>query len=86
MLQKLSYKGASGQIEFDDKGDRKDAEMPIFTMKAGKIEPVAIIKSGKSMTLDEYVAAAGGGAAPAGAPAAAPAVEPAKAPAKEPGK
>jgi branched-chain amino acid transport system substrate-binding protein len=55
-LAKISYNGASGKIEFDEKGDRKDAEMTIFTMKAGKITPVAIIKSGKSMTVDEYIA------------------------------
>ena len=30
-LQKISYDGATGNIEFDDKGDRKDAEMTIFT-------------------------------------------------------
>ena len=36
--------GASGVISFDEKGDRKDAEMTIFTMKAGKITPLAIIK------------------------------------------
>jgi branched-chain amino acid transport system substrate-binding protein len=55
-LAKISFNGASGKIEFDEKGDRKDAEMTIFTMKAGKITPVAIIKSGKSMTVDEYIA------------------------------
>ncbi len=80
-LQKASYKGASGLIEFDEKGDRKDAEMTIFTMKAGKIEPVAIIKSGKSMTVEEYLAAAGGAPA-APAAEAAPVAEPAKEPAK----
>src|SRR3954467_2960133 len=42
-LQKISYTGATGKIEFDAKGDRKDAEMTIFTMKAGKITPVAVI-------------------------------------------
>jgi len=67
-LAKISYNGASGKIEFDEKGDRKDAEMTIFTMKAGKITPVAIIKSGKSMTVDEYVAmSAPAAAAPAAA-------------------
>ena len=30
------YKGATGTIEFDDKGDRKNAEITIFTMKDGK--------------------------------------------------
>jgi branched-chain amino acid transport system substrate-binding protein len=66
------YTGASGNIKFDEKGDRKDAEMTIFTLKDGKITPVAILKSGKSMTLDEYAQATAPAAAPA-APAAAPA-------------
>ncbi len=43
-LAKSSYAGATGKIEFDDKGDRKNAEMTILTMKGGKIEPIAIIK------------------------------------------
>ena len=30
-LHKISYDGATGHIEFDDKGDRKDAEITIFT-------------------------------------------------------
>jgi branched-chain amino acid transport system substrate-binding protein len=54
-LQKISYTGATGQISFDEKGDRKDAEMTIFTMKGGKIEPIAVIKSGKTQTYDEFV-------------------------------
>jgi len=54
-LQKISFSGATGQIAFDDKGDRKDAEMTIFTMKGGKIEPIAVIKSGKTQTYDEFV-------------------------------
>jgi branched-chain amino acid transport system substrate-binding protein len=54
-LQKISFSGATGQIGFDDKGDRKDAEMTIFTMKGGKIEPIAVIKSGKTQTYDEFV-------------------------------
>jgi len=69
-LAKIDYKGATGQIAFDDKGDRKDAEMTIFTMKAGKITPVAVIKSGKTMPIAEFIAAM---APPAPAPAAAPA-------------
>ena len=43
VLQKLDFKGATGKIAFDDKGDRKDAEMTIFTMKGGKLTPVAVI-------------------------------------------
>ncbi len=41
-LHKISYSGATGTITFDDKGDRKDAEITIFTMKGGKIEPIAV--------------------------------------------
>jgi branched-chain amino acid transport system substrate-binding protein len=68
-LKAIDFTGASGNIQFDEKGDRKDAEMTIFTMKAGKITPLAIIKGGKSLTLDEY-AALSAPAAPAAAPAA----------------
>src|SRR5256885_15806036 len=54
-LQKISFQGATGKIEFDDKGDRKDAEMTIFTMKGGKLEPIAVVKGGKTMTYDDFV-------------------------------
>ncbi len=54
-LQKINFTGATGNIQFDDKGDRKDAEMTIFTMKGGKIEPIAVIKGGKTMSYDEFV-------------------------------
>ncbi len=57
-LAKISYDGASGKIEFDDKGDRKDAEMTIFTMKGGKIEPIAIIKGGKTTKFEDFIKAA----------------------------
>ena len=40
-LQKISYNGATGKIEFDDKGDRKNAEITIFTLKDGKVVPIA---------------------------------------------
>ena len=39
--------GATGPIEFDAKGDRKNAEMTIFRMKDGKITPVAIYRDAK---------------------------------------
>jgi branched-chain amino acid transport system substrate-binding protein len=54
-LQKVSFTGASGPISFDAKGDRKDAEITMFSMKGGKLEPVAIIKGEKTMTYDEFV-------------------------------
>jgi branched-chain amino acid transport system substrate-binding protein len=58
-LKKISYEGASGKVEFDEKGDRKDAEMTIFTMKAGKIEPVAVIKSGQTIKYEDFLKGAG---------------------------
>ena len=79
VLAKLEYAGSTGKIAFDDKGDRKDAEMTIFTMKDGKLAPIAIIKGGKTIAYDEFVKAA---ASPAPAPAA-PAAEPKKDEAKK---
>jgi branched-chain amino acid transport system substrate-binding protein len=63
-LAKIEYNGATGRIAFDQKGDRRDAEMTIFTMKGGKLEPIAIVKGGKTMTYDEFMRSAAG-AAPA---------------------
>ncbi|HUW39057.1 MAG TPA: branched-chain amino acid ABC transporter substrate-binding protein [Rhodocyclaceae bacterium] len=54
-LAGISYDGASGHIEFDAKGDRKNAEMTIFTMKAGKITPIAVIKSGKTIPFADFL-------------------------------
>jgi branched-chain amino acid transport system substrate-binding protein len=48
MLASISYEGATGKIAFDEKGDRKDAEMTIFQMKNGVVEPIAIIKGGQT--------------------------------------
>ncbi len=59
VLKAISFDGASGHIEFDEKGDRKDAEMTIFTLKDGKIVPVAIIKSGKTIPFEEFAKGAG---------------------------
>ena len=50
-----SVTGATGKIEFDAKGDRKDAEMTIFRMQGGKIVPVAIVKNGVSTSFREPV-------------------------------
>jgi branched-chain amino acid transport system substrate-binding protein len=81
-LQKISYDGATGHIEFDAKGDRKDAEMTIFRMgKDGKIAPVAIVKNGVSAPFSAAPAAPAAAAAAPATPAAAPA-----APAKEEAK
>jgi len=47
-LFNVSFDGATGHVEFDAKGDRKDAEMTIFRMKDGKVAPIAIVKDGKT--------------------------------------
>lgn len=73
-LAKIDYKGATGQIAFDEKGDRKGAEITIFTMKSGKLEPIAIIKGGQTVAYEDFLKAS----APAPAAAPAPATEPAK--------
>jgi branched-chain amino acid transport system substrate-binding protein len=73
-LAKIDFTGATGKIAFDEKGDRKDAEMTIFTMKDGKLLPIAIIKGGKTIAYEDFVK---GEAAPA------PAAEPAKDAAKK---
>ena len=47
-LFNVSFTGATGKVEFDAKGDRKDAEMTIFKLEGGKVKPVAIVKGGVS--------------------------------------
>jgi branched-chain amino acid transport system substrate-binding protein len=54
-LAKIDFSGATGKIAFDSKGDRKDAEMTIFTMQGGKIVPLAVIKSGKTVPFSEFM-------------------------------
>jgi branched-chain amino acid transport system substrate-binding protein len=83
-LQKISYGGATGPIAFDEKGDRKDAEITIFTMKGGKLEPTAIMKAGKTVPYSDFVrmaadaVSAAGDAAKAAVDAAAKAMSDAK--------
>lgn len=89
-LAKMDYKGATGRIMFDEKGDRKDPEITTSVMKGGKLEPVAIFKAGQTVSYEVFLKAAA--AAPAEAPkpaaevakdAAKPAAEPAKDAAKK---
>jgi branched-chain amino acid transport system substrate-binding protein len=54
-LQKISFVASTGRIEFDSKGDRKDAEITIFTMKGGKIEPLAVVKGGKTAGYEDFL-------------------------------
>ena len=84
----VSFSGATGKVEFDAKGDRKDAEITIFKLKGGKVVPEAIIKNGVStmFVMPDASPAAPLAPAPAAvpAPAAAPAPAPAPAPAAPP--
>lgn len=64
VLKQIKFDGATGHIEFDAKGDRKDAEMTIFTAKSGKIIPLAIVKSGKLIRYDDFIAQRTSGATP----------------------
>jgi branched-chain amino acid transport system substrate-binding protein len=77
-LQKIEYAGATGKISFDEKGDRKDAEITIFTLKDGKLAPIAIVKGGQTVNYADFV-----GQAASPAPAPAPAAPAAAAPAAE---
>jgi branched-chain amino acid transport system substrate-binding protein len=54
-VAKIDFNGVTGKIAFDNKGDRKDAEMTIFTMKGKKIVPVAVIKGGKTTKWEEFM-------------------------------
>jgi len=54
-LAKIEHEGVTGKISFDSKGDRKDAEITIFTMKSGKITPIAVIKGGKSQSFADFL-------------------------------
>jgi len=67
-LFNVSFDGATGHVQFDSKGDRKDAEMTIFKMENGKVTPIAIVKNGETKPFN----------AQAGAAPAAPAAEPGK--------
>jgi branched-chain amino acid transport system substrate-binding protein len=58
-LHKIDFSGATGRIAFDAKGDRSDAEMTIFTMRAGALTPIAIIKSGKTIKYEDFLAQSG---------------------------
>jgi branched-chain amino acid transport system substrate-binding protein len=45
-LFNVSFKGATGTVAFDARGDRRNAEMTIFVVRGGRITPVAIVRDG----------------------------------------
>jgi branched-chain amino acid transport system substrate-binding protein len=54
-LAKISFRGATGAIAFDEKGDRKNAEITIFTLKGNKVEPIAIVQGGKTVPYNDFI-------------------------------
>jgi branched-chain amino acid transport system substrate-binding protein len=42
-LPKTNFSGATGQIQFDDKGDIKDGQVTLYQFKAGNKEPIETI-------------------------------------------
>lgn len=55
-LAQLRHDGATGHIEFDAKGDRKDAEITIFTARSGRIVPLSIVKGGALIEYEAFIA------------------------------
>ena len=43
-LKAIKYQGASGNIEFDEKGDRKNAALTLYTFKGGERAKLAVIR------------------------------------------
>jgi branched-chain amino acid transport system substrate-binding protein len=43
-LKAIQYQGASGHVVFDDKGDRKNAALTLYTFKAGQRLKLAVIR------------------------------------------
>ncbi len=81
-LFNVSFTGATGKVEFDAKGDRKDAEMTIFKLQGGKVIPVSIVKGGVSTPFAAAPATDTTQKGEAAKPAAAPATEAKKGDAK----
>ncbi len=43
-LKAIKYQGASGNVEFDEKGDRKNAALTLYTFKGGERAKLAVIR------------------------------------------
>jgi branched-chain amino acid transport system substrate-binding protein len=56
-LAKIEFAGATGKIAFDEKGDRKNAEITIFTMKDAKLAPIAVVKGSQTVSFDDFLKA-----------------------------
>ena len=43
-LKAIQYQGASGNVEFDEKGDRKNAALTLYTFRSGARAKLAVIR------------------------------------------
>jgi branched-chain amino acid transport system substrate-binding protein len=44
VLAKISHKGVTGTIAFDEKGDIKNGALTLYTYKDGKREQLAVVR------------------------------------------
>ena len=44
LAKTVDYKGVTGNISFDDKGDVKNGALTLFTYKGGKREEIAVVR------------------------------------------
>ena len=44
VLKSINYKGVTGDIAFDEKGDIKNGALTLFTYKGGKREQIAVVR------------------------------------------
>ena len=43
-LKAINYKGVTGNIAFDEKGDIKNGALTLYTYKGGKREQIAVVR------------------------------------------
>jgi branched-chain amino acid transport system substrate-binding protein len=43
-LKEANYKGVTGNIAFDEKGDIKNGALTLYTYKGGKREQLAVVR------------------------------------------
>ena len=44
LAQTASYKGVTGDITFDEKGDVKNGALTLYTYKGGKRDAIAVVR------------------------------------------
>jgi branched-chain amino acid transport system substrate-binding protein len=44
LAQTTAYKGVTGTISFDNKGDVKNGALTVYTFKAGKRDVIAVVR------------------------------------------